>query len=109
MKQLVMLLVVPFLMVAASARTEVVTCKAKVTNRWYEVSLDLKEQFLRVVTDNGYRYEGKATLSHSPGENEDAYFLPTGYGRGLELAFELKGQQRIAFCLQENECWLCRK
>lgn len=90
--------------------TEVMECRAKVAlNRVYDVSLDLSTRHAKVATDNGYRHEGATTYSFSPRTGNGYYFLPTGFGAGIELELEAAGTQRVALCLAANECYLCRR
>ena len=93
----------------AATKNSIVKCQAKVTNRLFSIVLDKESRELNVVTDNGYRYEGKTSFYSSPYTGSEIYFLSTGYQTGLELEIELKGLERIAFCRKSNECYLCHR
>jgi len=93
---------------AQASDEDIVKCQARVANHLYEIMLDRGTHWLEVKTDSGAYYKGVATYYHSPYNGEDVYYLPTGFSSAYELAFELKGKKRIAFCLKPSECYLCR-
>lgn len=87
---------------------DVVQCTAKVTLHRYDVRLDTSNRLLTVTTSQGVKYEGTANYYASEKSNRVIYYLPVRPSLGLELEFEQGGQERIALCLKENECYLCR-
>ena len=100
--------ILALLAVTAPVYGVTVECKAKVTNRRFDITLDTESRVMEARSDNGYVYRGTTNYYFSPRAQEEDYFLPTGFASGMELAFELKGQHRIAFCRKSNECYLCR-
>lgn len=86
-----------------------IECTAKVTNRIFKVTIDPATRALSATTDNGYIYQGTANYFYSPRAKSDLYYLTTSFTSGIELELERGGQQRIALCLKETECYLCRQ
>jgi len=85
-----------------------ISCTAQVTNRKFMLKLDTTTHHLSIKTDNAYEYSGSTTYYYSPRYNADYYYLSTGFTSGLEVQTERDGLKRIALCLKQNECYLCK-
>jgi hypothetical protein len=85
-----------------------VHCTAKVTNRTYKVTLNTESREIEVITDNGHHYNGITSRYYSPRSRSEIYYLPATFTHGLEVELEMTGQHRIALCLTNTECYLCK-
>ncbi len=91
-----------------SAKAASIECTAKVTIHQFHVNVDLDSSRMVIKTSTGATFEGSANhYSPSSGEFED-YFLPISFTSSILVEVEKVGQQRIALCLKDNECYLCR-
>ena len=86
-----------------------VKCTAKVAlNQTYMVEI-AEEGGATVITNaSGSRFDGTSNRSISGRTGDITWFLGTGFGKGFEVSVENGGQNRTAFCLAANECYLCR-
>lgn len=88
----------------------VVSCQAKVAlNRVYDVKIDRETHQASVKTDNGYIYEATCSYTYSPRTHTASYYMPAGFAQGILIQFEQGGANRIALCLKDSECYLCRQ
>lgn len=95
---------------APSALADVISCQARVgLNRIYEATFDTDTGDVQVRNDAGSDYKGQAAVSLSGTTGNTKLFLPTAFGSGLEIEVEAGAQARIALCLADNECYLCRR
>ena len=78
-------------------------------NRYhYAVNLETQTGALDIRTDDGYIVKGNATYSHSARTGSDLYHLQSDFAQGYQIELERGGAGRIAFCVQPNECYICR-
>jgi len=96
------------LVLSTAAGAEIINCTAKIGfNGVYKVAMDTDTLEMSMVDHGDWVFYGKATHIVSGRTGNDIYFLPTGYGAGLELEVEKYGG-RIAFCVEENVCTYCK-
>lgn len=93
----------------AGESERVVTCQAKVAlNRVYDVKVDRESHLVSIKTDNGYVHEAVSSYSYSPRTNSSFYYVPVSFAQGILVELEEGGAKRIALCLKDTECYLCR-
>lgn len=86
-----------------------VDCVAKVAlNRVYTVHVDTNSKYVEVKNDAGFLAQGNAVFSYSPSARANHYFLGLTHTSGILVEFEVGGNESIALCLKENECYLCK-
>jgi hypothetical protein len=94
----------------SEAQAAALSCRANVAlNRVYDVQLEDETGEMVVVNDTGTRLAGRANSYFSSRTGNTTWFLATGFAQGVELEIEAAGQQRVALCLADNECYLCRR
>lgn len=85
------------------------SCRANVAlNRVYEVNIDVPTNDVLVINDAGTVISGKASRYVSGRTGDVSWFVATGFGSGVKVQREAGGAGRIALCLAETECYLCR-
>ena len=87
---------------------DIVSCRAKVANRSYEVELNRDSGQLSVATDNGYTFKAPYSHSYNPPLKYHFYFIQRYWNRWLGFRVDARDPSRWSICLQENECYLCR-
>jgi len=103
------IIAVAFITLGVTGVGDEIACTAQVTNRKFEVKFTPETFKVAIKTDNGHEYGGIANRYFSPRYNVAYYYLATGFGTGLEIQTEMDGLKRIAICLRDIECYLCKK
>jgi|GEM_PF-1295806 len=86
-----------------------VHCTAKVAlNQMYTVDIQEETGNTSISNLGGTKVDGVANRYLSGRTGDVTWFLATGFDKGFEVSVEHGGQQRVAFCLAANECYLCR-
>jgi hypothetical protein len=92
-----------------ATQASALTCRAKVAlNRIYDASVDEATGYMEVTNDAGTTMTGNANRYVSGRTGDITWFLATGFNSGVEIQKENGGANRIALCLADNECYLCR-
>lgn len=86
-----------------------VTCSGKLAllNGAIKVELDTETRAMSANTSEGDHWEGQANFFQGGSTKRQMYFIPTGFGNGIQLEFYKSGNHQV--CIAPDRCTICNE